>query len=269
VAEAVPVFATPSPVINRIAVDRPWSWLARGLQDMRRAGAASIAYGALFAILGLVMVGFAWVVGLRAVALPLVAGFFLVGPILAVGLYDLSRRLERGEAVSLGAALAAWRGNASQIALMGLALMLFFLAWIRIATLIYALFFGSQEFALGAIVEQLLLTADGLSFLIVGTLIGAVLAIVVFAISAVSIPMLLDRDIDVISAIATSVVAVRENPAPMLVWAILIVLFIGAGLVTGFIGLILTMPLIGHASWHAYRDLVSASGPPKTEKPEG
>ena len=97
----------------------------------------------------------------------------------------------------------------------------------------------------------------------VGTLVGAVLAAVVFAVSAVSIPMLLDRDIDVISAIATSIVAVRENPAAMAVWAILIVLFIGAGLVTGFIGLILTMPLISHASWHAYRELVAASGPPR------
>jgi uncharacterized membrane protein len=264
VAEAVPVFTSPSPVINRIAVDRPWGWLARGLQDMRRAGGASVAYGALFAILGLVMVGFAWVVGLRAVVLPLVAGFFLVGPILAVGLYDISRRLERGEPVTLGRALTAWRGNASQIALMGLVLMLFFLAWIRIATLVYALFFGSQEFALGAIVEQLFLTADGLTFLVVGTIVGAVLAVVVFAVSAVSIPMLLDRDIDVISAIATSVVAVRENAAAMAVWAILIVLFIGAGLVTGFIGLILTMPLISHASWHAYRDLVAAPGQPRT-----
>jgi uncharacterized membrane protein len=86
------------------------------------------------------------------------------------------------------------------------------------------------------------------------------LAVLVFAISAVSIPMLLDRDINVISAIATSAVAVRENPAAMAVWAVLIVLFIGAGLVTGFVGLILTMPLIGHASWHAYRDLVASAG---------
>ncbi|MGE5145631.1 MAG: DUF2189 domain-containing protein, partial [Candidatus Eiseniibacteriota bacterium] len=213
-AEAVPVFTSPSPVINRIAVDRPWGWLARGLQDMRRAGTASVAYGALFAILGLVMVGFAWIVGLRAVVLPLVAGFFLVGPILAVGLYDISRRLERGEPVTVGKALGAWRGNASQIALMGLVLMLFFLAWIRVATLVYALFFGGQEFELGAIVERLVLTVDGLTFLVVGTVIGAILAALVFAVSAVSIPMLLDRDVDVISAIATSVVAMRENPLP-------------------------------------------------------
>lgn len=259
-AEAVPVFTSPSPVVNRVTVDRPWTWLARGLQDMRRAGAASVAYGALFAILGLVMVGFAWVVGLRAVVLPLVAGFFLVGPILAVGLYDISRRLERGETVTPRTAFAAWQGNPSQIALMGLVLMLFFLAWIRIATLVYALFFGSQEFALGAVVEQLLLTVDGVTFLVFGTALGAVLAVLVFAISAVSIPMLLDRDINVISAIATSAVAVRENPAAMAVWAVLIVLFIGAGLVTGFVGLILTMPLIGHASWHAYRDLVASAG---------
>lgn len=259
-AEAVPVFTSPSPAVNRVAVDRPWTWLARGLQDMHRAGAASLAYGALFAVLGLVMVGFAWVVGLRAVVLPLVAGFFLVGPILAVGLYDISRRLERGETVTPRTALSAWQVNPGQIALMGLVLMLFFLAWIRIATLVYALFFGSQEFALGAVVEQLLLTVDGVTFLAFGTLLGAVLAVLVFAISAISIPMLLDRDINVISAIATSVVAVRENPAAMAVWAVLIVLFIGAGLVTGFVGLILTMPLIGHASWHAYRDLVASAG---------
>lgn len=259
-AEAVPVFASPSPVINRIGADRPWAWLSSGLQDMKRAGSSSLAYGALFAALGIVLVAFVWVVGLRGAVLPMIAGFLLVGPILAVGLYEISRRIERGEPADIKTAVAAWTVNAADIALMGLILMLFFLAWIRLATLIYALFFGSQGFELGAVVETLFLTADGLAFLFVGTAIGAVLAALVFAISAVSIPMLLDRDVNAISAIATSVVAVRENPVPMAVWAVLIVLFIGAGLVTGFIGLIVTMPLIGHASWHAYRDLVAVPG---------
>ncbi len=140
---------------------------------------------------------------------------------------------------------------------MGLVLMLFLLAWIRLATLIFALFFSQRPVTMENFVSEVFFSAESIPFLIVGCGIGGVLAVIVFAISAVAIPLLLDReDANVFTAIAASVTAVTENPKTMAVWAALIALFIGAGLVTFYIGLIIALPLIGHATWYAYKDLI-------------
>ena len=261
--EAVPVFATPSPKIRRIGMDRPWAWLAAGWGDLRKAPAVRLGYGLVFALAGFIILALVWASGISAesyggffVTLPLTAGFMLVGPIMAVGLYEISSRLSKGESVSLGIAMTAVRRNPAQIGLMGLALMLFLLFWIRLATLIFALFFADNPPDPNNLIMDVFFSADAVPFLIVGVTIGAILAALVFAISAVSIPMLLDRNVNVILAIATSMAAVRHNLAPMAVWAALIVLFTGAGLVTAYLGLVIALPLIGHATWHAYRDLV-------------
>lgn len=246
--------------VRTLPLDRPWIWLLGGWQDLWRAPAVSLAYGA--AIVGaslLLTVGF-WLADLIYLVLPMAAGFMFVGPLLAVGLYEVSRRLERNEPVSLGIALRAWRANAGQIAAMGLVLMLFMLVWIRLAFLIFALFFGLTPPSWENLIEVVFFSAQGIPFLAVGTAVGAVLAVVVFAISAISIPALLDRDIGVATAIETSVRAVLANWRVMIGWAALIVVFTAAGIVTAFVGLAVTMPLIGHATWHAYRDMVA--GPP-------
>lgn len=263
-SEAVPVFSTPSPKIRRVGLDRPWSWLASGWSDLRKAPAVSLGYGLIFALAGFAIFAALWTMGPSTtqsggvfVVLPLSAGFMLVGPILAVGLYEVSRRLAAKEAVSLGLALSAFKRNTAQIALMGLALMLFLLFWIRLATLIFALFFSQNPPDPNNFVVDVFLSPEAIPFLAVGVIVGAVLAALVFAISVVSIPMLLDREeANVFMAIATSFTAVRLNLAPMAVWAALIVLFTGAGLVTAYLGLVVALPLIGHATWHAYRDLV-------------
>lgn len=258
-SESIPVFAGPSPKVRRIGMDRPWAWLAAGWQDLRGAPGVGLSYGVIFSAAGLVLTAAIWLLDVFYLVLPLGAGFMLMGPILAVGLYEVSRRLGSGEPVGLGLALTAWRRNPAQIALMGLLLMLFLLAWIRIATLIFALFFSQNPPDPNNFIADVFFSGESIPFLVVGSSIGAVLAALVFALSAVSIPMLLDRDINVITAAVSSFVAVRHNLAPMAVWAGLIVLFTGAGLVTGYLGLIVTLPLIGHATWHAYRDLVEVS----------
>jgi uncharacterized membrane protein len=257
VGDAVPVFAQPSPRINRIPLDRPWTWLARGWRDLLDAPRVSLAYGAGFTLISIGLTLGLAVAGLIYLVLPLAAGFFLVSPILAVGLYETSRRLESGQQVALREVLTAAQRNGAQIALMGLILMIFHLAWVRIAMLLFALFFDRNP-GWDGMIDALLFSPQSLPFLITGTIIGAALAAVVFGISAVSIPMLLDRDVNVFTAVATSWTAVSANWKPMALWAALIVFFIGLGLVTFYLALVVTLPLIGHATWHAYRDLVAA-----------
>jgi len=242
--------------IRHLDSEAPWRWLMAGWRDFVRAPRVSVSYGAVFTVVGYFTGVNVFNYNIYYLLLPLAAGFMLMGPLLGVGLYDISRRHERGEKATLFLALTAWRKNLGQIALMGMALMLFMLAWIRIATLIYALFFVETAHTLDEFVAGTLLSEASLPFLVLGTAVGGILAMGVFSISAISVPMLMDRDIDVLSAILTSVRSVIENWKVMWGWACLIVLFIGAGLATFCIGLMVTMPLIGYASWHAYRDLL-------------
>lgn len=257
-ADTVPVYASPMPAIRKIELDRPWQWLVKGWQDMRRAPVVSYTYGVLAALTGYVLtVGLLWV-DMLYLLLPLMAGFLIVGPILTVGLYEVSRRAELGETTTLMEALAAFRRNSSQIALVGVALLLVMFAWARLAAMIFFLYFGLQPPSFENLIVSTFLQADTLPFLVVGTLIGGALALLTFSISVVSIPLLLDRpQANVIDAIATSFRTVQTNFVPMLFWGALIVVFTAAGLVTLYLGLIVTLPLIGHATWHAYRDLVS------------
>jgi uncharacterized membrane protein len=250
--------------VKTVSLDRPWAWLTSGWQDMRAAAHVSITYGLVFVIVGFLLAALLYALDLFYFVLPLAAGFMLVAPILAVGLYEVSRRLAEGKTVTMATPLEAWQRNMNQIALMGLVLMLFLLAWIRLATLIFALFFAKTPPHIGEFIETVFFSWTSAPFLVVGVGIGAVLAALVFAISAISVPMLLDRDTNIFSAIGTSVQVVLKNPGPMLVWAVLIVVFTAAGLATLFVGLAITLPLIGHSTWHAYRDLIGA--PPSRAK---
>ena len=145
-----------------------------------------------------------------------------------------------------------------QLAIVGLLLIIAFLVWLRVATLLFALFFANAMPNLAELIPTLITTTHGIAFLIVGTGIGALLAFAVFAISAVSVPLLMDREVDAITAIITSIQSVTRNFKPMLLWAWLIAMLTLLGIVTLFIGMIVTFPLIGHATWHGYRDLVEA-----------
>jgi len=247
-----------------VPLGAPWTWLAAGWEDLRRSRGTSLVWGALFACAGLAILLILHRYRMYNLVLPLVAGFMLVAPLLAVGLYHVSRELEQDRPVGIGTALGAWRRNAGQVALLGFVLGLFFLFWIRIATLLFAVFFGSEPpLAFGSeppdllgFIETIILTGRNLGFLVVGCLVGAALAAIVFAISAVSAPMLIDCDVTVFEAVLTSLRTVERNRFAMLLWAVLIVLFTGAGFLVGFIGLAVTLPLVAHATWHAYRDLV-------------
>lgn len=245
------------PRIQVLTLDHPWSWLAKGWRDMQASPAASLGYGVIFVIAGYLLIGVAFAADLFYLFLPLVSGFFLVGPIVAMGLYEISRRRELALDVTLGDALGAWRANGSQIAAFGVILMLVFLAWMRMAMLVFALMFNGLTPTWENFIQKVFLTVDAFPLLVVMTLMGAVLAAVVFAISALAVPMLLDRTHNAFDAMRTSALAVWRNPKPMALWATLIVGFTMLGLATFLIGLAVMLPLIGHATWHAYRDTIT------------
>ena len=257
-SEAVPVFAGKTLRIRRIEMERPWSWLARGWQDMRAAPGISLTYGVLAAVTGYVITWGFLQLGWIHLILPAMSGFLLVGPVLVVGLYEVSRRMEQGLTVTLVEAFTAFLRNPVQIGLMGVALMLFFFLWVRIAALLFFLYWGLEPPSVENLIIDTFLSPRGWPSLVIGTAVGAVLAFVAFTISVVAVPMLLDHeDANVIEAIGASIRAVQVNFAPLLFWGVLIAIFIGFGLVTLYLGLIITLPLVGHASWHAYRDLVA------------
>jgi uncharacterized membrane protein len=243
-----------------VSEEHPWQWLSAGWRDLRRAPQVSLAYGAVISGVSFLLTAGLYLTDLLYLLLPLAAGFMFVGPLVAMCFYEVSRRLEAGRPVSVAGVAIAWRGNFSQIAGMGLVLMLFMLVWIRLATLIFALFFTGTPASWEALVNIVFFSLDGIPFLVVGTIIGGVLAALAFAISAISLPLLLDREVSVITAIGVSAEAVLRNWRVMIGWAGLIVLFTAGGLATAYIGLIVTLPLLGHASWHAYRDLVGDVG---------
>jgi uncharacterized membrane protein len=243
--------------INRIDIEAPWRWLATGWTDLWTAPHVSLLYGVAFtACAACLWIGL-WMIGWQSLMLPLAGGFLLVGPVLAIGLYEVSRTISKGQTVRLHHVFASGLQASGQLALLGLALLLIYLAWLRIAFLLFMLFFGDRPFPpLAHFVPHLLFTWQGIAMLIVGTLVGAVLAVVVFAVSVVSVPMLMDRRAGIAMAVFTSVRAVQLNLAPMALWAALIAGLMALGFATLGFGLIVIFPWIGHATWHAYVELI-------------
>lgn len=244
------------PRVNEITLDHPWEWLAKGWRDLERAPRFSLAYGAVF-----VVISYLLTLGLVYEALffiipPLAAGFFLVAPLLGIGLYQVSATLEKGEEVQFCNATKAWKRNEVQLSAMAVILVLVMLAWMLIALLVFALFYDQPVPTWENFIPTVFLSGNSPLFLFSGVVAGGLVAAFAFTISAVTVPMLMDRQVDVPTAIQTSVHAVRINWQAMILWSSLIVMFVGVGLVTFYLGLIVTMPLIGHATWHAYRDLV-------------
>jgi uncharacterized membrane protein len=241
------------PVVRTVGADAPWRWLRKGAADLRAAPAASLFYGAVLAAMGFLLTRYYT----GAVGLALTTGFLLVGPFLAIGLYDVSRRRERGERVVLAPTLAAWRANIAAIGFYALILTLSLAVWIRVSVVVVALFFPDGTPSVAGFVAELARSPDAWFFLAAYAAAGAGLALLAFAVSAVSLPMLLDReDMDAISAMIVSFNVLRRNFLPMIAWAGIIAAMAGAGFATYFAGLVVTLPIVGHGAWHAYRDTV-------------
>lgn len=263
---SIPVHGGPAApaaaVASSVQPDAPWAWLGAGWRDLLKVPQVSLTYGLLFAAVSGALTWMLFRLDLQYLLMPMAAGFMLVGPMLAVGLYETSRRLAAGEPAGLRSALFVAVRSPAQLAFLGALLMLMLLAWIRVAQLIYALFFGLTAFpGFEQSVHLVFFTPEGLGMLAAGSAVGGVIAVVVFATAALAVPMLLVRDMDAISAMIASAAAVRANLWPMLVWGWLIVVLTGVGMVTLYVGLIVTFPLVGHATWHAYRHVVDGIEP--------
>ena len=228
-------------------------WLALGWRDLWTRPMPSLLYGLGVALLSLLvivaMVNFGW----AQILFPALSGFLVVGPLLATGLYEKSRRLEAGETVSLWRMIFPGRGAGTHLLFVGAILLTLMLVWMRAAVLLYALFFGWRPFpGFDAVVNMLFTTPVGLTMLITGTAIGGLFAAFSFAISAFSIPMLLDKKLDAFSAMGLSMSLVWNNLASTLLWGAIVLALTLVSLGTALIGLIVIFPLLGHATWHAY-----------------
>lgn len=246
--------------INRIATPDPWLWLAAGWRDLIARTLYSVGYGALFVALGYAVTLGLYQAGLTYMIWPMAAGFILVGPLLCTGFYEISRRLEAGEALNWGAVLMAWLGHERAVFGAGLALVFFMILWIRVAALIYAINFPYTGLSVEEMTVKTFFTAEGATMLAVGTAIGAGLAFVAFLLSALSLQTMIGHDTYFLPAVLISVLAVTRNFWPMMIWAAIITVTTAVGLAAVVVGLALTLPLIGHASWHAFRALVKPPG---------
>ena len=253
--EPLPKLQTRAPVASPYARHLParaaLDWLAAGWRDLSRAPGSSLAYGAaVVALSWAVLWGLAaW--GLLYLALPALSGFLIVGPFLAVGLYDKSRRLAQDAPPT---PLRLPPGAVGQIAMAGLLLGLLVLFWLRAADLLYALFFGLQPFPGAAeAVLNALTTPRGWALIATGTLVGGLFAAFAFAVSVFSLPMLVSTRRDALTAMGLSLAMTVQNLRPMLAWGAIVTLGAALAVLTGLIGLLVVFPLLGHGTWHAWR----------------
>lgn len=242
------------PRIHQLSLDRPLLWLKAGWRDLAANPLPSLAYGLLFALAGDIIV-------LSALDYPHLvtlafSGFFLVAPLLAAGLYELSRVHAAGEKIFFIDSLRCFRRNGQSLALFGLVLALIATMWERLSAIIFALLGANAGLGTHAFLNEIILSGEYPSFVATWFVIGGLLALGVFALAVVSVPMILDRNSDPVTAMVTSLHAFAANPGTLLLWAALLVLLTLIGFATLFFGLVVIMPILGHASWHAYRDLV-------------
>ena len=248
------IFSLP---LSTLPMSAPLAWLRQGWADYTCCPKAGLFYGLCFFVMGHAL----WSVFKSAPAyvLALSAGFLLMGPFLCLGLYHASREIEQKRQPSLMASLFAWKPTKGAMGIFAGVLLVLEMVWGRASLIVFAVTFNSMPSAQDTLTQ--LINPENVEFLIAYTLVGGFFAGLIFCISVIAIPMIMDREVDAVSAGLTSIRACFQNPGTMLVWGALITLIIGLSMLPYFIGLIVTGPVIGHATWHAYRAIV----PPQTE----
>lgn len=231
-----------------------FDWLKEGWRDLWRNPLPSLAYGLLVFFVSIVVIWGLFRFEIDYILFPALAGFMVVGPLLAIGLYQKSRDLEEGQPVRLTRMIFVDAKSGGQVWYTGAILCLLMLVWMRAAVIIYALFVGLRPFpGLDHVVAMLISTPEGWGMLVVGTVVGGLFAAFSFAISTFAIPMLLAERIDAFTAMGTSISLVFRNLPVMLAWGAIVLALVLVGIMTGLVGLIVIFPLLGHGTWHSYR----------------
>jgi len=247
------------PTVRTIGMADLKDALARGIEDFRAMPSHAVFLCLIYPIVGLVLARLTWGYDVLPLLFPLAAGFALIGPFAAIGLYELSRRREQGLDLSWTDAFDVLHSpSAGAIAALGLLLLVIFVLWVAVAQAIYIANFGYEPAAsIPDFLRQVFTTPAGWALIIVGNGIGFLFALVVLSISVVSFPLLLDRDVGAVEAVLTSVRAVAANPIPMAVWGLIIAVSLVIGSLPFFLGLTVVLPVLGHATWHLYRKVVA------------
>ena len=245
----------PLPVIRKVPNDAPIQWLKKGWSDFVNTRFQGAFYGLVFVLMGYAI---AWVYATKwQLTMGLIGGFFLMGPFLCSGIYDLSRQYEREGKASLIKSLTCWLRNPGSLAFFAIILTFAMIVWARVSLILFALTSNTSFPTVQGVLQQIF-SLQNPQFLLIWGGVGFVFASIVFAIGVIAAPMMLDRASDTLASVFSSVRSVHANPKAMYVWAALIVVVIGLSLAAGFIPLLITAPIIGHATWHAYRDLMEA-----------
>jgi uncharacterized membrane protein len=231
--------------------------IEKGVRDFARAPKYGLFFGAVYAIGGLLIIWTAFALDYPYLAYPLIMGFALFAPFGAAGTYEISRRLENREPLSWAAVLGAvWNRAGMELGWLALVSLFTFIIWLYFAFFLFLMFYGAQTPALSQLFAHIFTTGYGMTFLLVGNALGAIIALFVFSFTAISPPPIVDREVDFVTALMTSVRAVVANPRPMLAWAIVIGADLVISFVTLFVALLVIFPVLGHTTWHLYRRLV-------------
>ncbi|MEM8689200.1 MAG: DUF2189 domain-containing protein [Pseudomonadota bacterium] len=242
------------PEIRSVSLDDVRTALRAGAVDFLRAPLFGLFFGGFYAVGGLFILAALTVFDNSWMIIPVAIGFPLIGPFVAVGLYEVSRTLARGELLNWSKILlVVFRQKDRQLGWMAFVVLFIFWIWIYQVRLLLALFFGFKTFSsIGDFLTLVTTTGEGLGFLFAGTLVGAFLAFVLFSSTVVAMPLLLDRDIDFVSAMITSFKTVFKNPVSMIGWGIVVTALAIIALLPAFLGLIIILPILGHATWHLF-----------------
>jgi uncharacterized membrane protein len=258
------------PAIRKIGVADLQDALAKGADDFYAMPTHAMFLCIIYPIVGFALARLAFGYSILPLLYPLASGFALVGPIAALGLYELSRRREAGLDTSATRAFSVFESSSiGAIAALGILLLIIFVIWVAVANAIYIANFGyASPSSVEAFVEDVFTTRAGWNLILVGNLVGLLFAILVLSISVVSFPLLLDRDVGAAVAVLTSVRAVAHNPVTMMVWGLIVAALLVVGSLPLFFGLTVVMPLLGHATWHLYRKVVEPEGSLRPTLPE-
>jgi uncharacterized membrane protein len=261
---AGPKGAVERPTIRRIGVDDLVIALRQGVDDFLTKPSHLVFIGLIYPVVGLILAFWASNADLLPLLYPLMSGFALIGPLAAIGLYEISRRREAGLDTSWTHAFDVLRSpSLPAIIVLGISLLVIFVAWLMTANALYNwLFEPPGQVTLQQFFDNILHTDRGHKLILIGNVVGFIFAAVAFCVSAVSFPLLLDRDVGAGVAVVTSVRAVLENFVPMVIWGLIITAGLVVGFATLFVGLAVIMPILGHATWHLYRRVVQPAASP-------